>query len=32
MEKCYRDHIDEWDHVVYYEELFSKNEMVKLKV
>tara|TARA_B100001093_G_scaffold516921_1_gene596962 strand:- start:97 stop:873 length:777 start_codon:yes stop_codon:yes gene_type:complete len=27
MEKCYRDHIDEWDHVISYEELFKMDEL-----
>ena len=26
MEKCYRDHIDHWDHVISYEELFKMDE------
>ena len=27
MNKCYKDHIDDWDHVISYEELFKMDEL-----
>ncbi len=27
MNKCYKDHIDHWDHVISYEELFKMDEL-----